>query len=458
MAAIATLTRGILDRLSAGLRTSYLPRDQIIEALDGYIARSHNGTYTGAVILFEIDEFTQLEEMHGSEVVFEIQRELEERILGGPCARDMMRTLGGGRFAVLPTPLSPVTQDRMAALSDVLQRLAARPIARTRGSIYITISIGYAHQSQLDEPSGKALIEAASLALRTAQKEGPASLCPFDPDMLERIKNRESMKRHYQDALTSGAIQAHFQPQVNTVTGEIIGVEALARWDDPERGLVPPGLFLPDLEELGLMRSLGLTVLRDSMNAMRQWQDLGIEIPTVSLNLSTEELRNPNLLTSIQYELDRVGLDPKSLVVEVLESVVTEGANDRILENLDELAKLGCLIDLDDFGTGNASITAIRKFGVDRIKIDRSFVADLVTDSDKRSMVEAMVMMADRLSVKILAEGAETEEELAALADAGCSDVQGYAIAKPMPPHALVDWAHDWRQSNMHQNPRQRYA
>jgi len=241
-------------------------------------------------------------------------------------------------------------------------------------------------------------------------------------------------------ALENGEIRAWYQPQVSTETGEITGLEALARWQHPERGTISPGAFLPAIAQAGLLDRLGEVMLFQSLTALREWDRAGLEVPGVSVNFSTDELRNPRLYDKVRWELDRFEIAPGRLTVEVLEDVVARSDDDTITRNIAALSRLGCPIDLDDFGIGHASIANIRRFDVNRIKIDRSFITHVDTDRDQQNMVAAILTMADRLGLETLGEGVESHGEHAMLAQLGCSHVQGYSIAKPMPFEDVAEW------------------
>jgi EAL domain-containing protein (putative c-di-GMP-specific phosphodiesterase class I) len=227
---------------------------------------------------------------------------------------------------------------------------------------------------------------------------------------------------------------------VSTHTGSITGFEALARWYHPEKGLIPPAEFLPMIEDAGLSERLGEVILYQALTALVRWDRAGLQVPTVAVNFSAPELRNPRLADKLKWELDRFDLAPNRLSVEVLENVVAQTDNDVIVSNIAALASLGCGIDLDDFGTGHASITSIRRFAVRRIKIDRSFVTRLDEDREQQKMVSAILSMAERLGLETLAEGVETPGEHAMLAQLGCGDVQGFGIARPMPVDETMEW------------------
>ena len=219
-----------------------------------------------------------------------------------------------------------------------------------------------------------------------------------------------------------------------------MSVEALARWTDPVRGVIPPSEILPVIESVNLLERLAEVMMYHSFRALKQWDSAGVDIRQVGVNFAGSELSNPRLLEKVKWDLDRFELMPDRLAVEVLETVVASEPDDMITRNINALGALGCRIDLDDFGTGNASIASIRRFSVSRIKIDRSFVMKADRDPEQQRMISAILTMAERLQVETLAEGIETVGEHVMLAQLGCNHVQGFGIARPMPFDQTIDW------------------
>ncbi|MEO1733094.1 MAG: EAL domain-containing protein, partial [Pseudomonadota bacterium] len=269
---------------------------------------------------------------------------------------------------------------------------------------------------------------------------GPSGIRAFSIEMHRQTKTRSDLREEALRALDNGQIQPWFQPQISTDTGKITGFEALARWAHPVRGLIPPNVFLPALEDAGLLERLSEVMLYHSLTALKAWDAAGARVPRIGVNFSDDELHNPSIVDKIGWELDRFDLAPDRLSVEVLESVVSDGPNDMVTRNIRGLAQLGCRIDLDDFGTGNASIAAIRRFDITRIKIDRSFVMKADRDPEQQKLIGAILTLAERLGIETLAEGVETVGEHALLAQLGCDHVQGYGIARPMPFDQTLDW------------------
>ena len=247
----------------------------------------------------------------------------------------------------------------------------------------------------------------------------------------------------YSSALETGEIFAWFQPQVDATSGQVTGFEALARWEHPERGLIAPGGFLSDVEKAGLSQRLAEVILKQSLTALNAWDAAGFDVPRISVNFSNDELRNPRLPDYVRWELDRHNIDPGRLVVEVLESVVSENTEDVVPKTLNALSRIGCRIDLDDFGTGFTSFINIRRFKVSRIKIDRSIVSQVDRDEDQFKMVSALFAFSAELGIETLAEGVETEGEAETLKTIGCHEIQGYHISRPMPLGETLNWLED---------------
>jgi EAL domain-containing protein (putative c-di-GMP-specific phosphodiesterase class I) len=306
--------------------------------------------------------------------------------------------------------------------------------------IYVTAGIGFCQFSRAPGHSPEAWADAATTAMREALRNGPAAIRAFSAKMQLDVQQHNTLREGVAQALELGQFQAWYQPQISTDTGEITGFEALARWNHPTRGIINPAEFLPAIEEAGLLERLAEVMMYHSFAALKAWDSAGVNIPQIGVNFAGSELSNPRLIEKIEWELDRFGLTPERLAVEVLETVVASAPDDMITRNINALGKLGCRIDLDDFGTGHASIASIKRFSVSRIKIDRSFVTKADRDQEQQRMISAILTMAERLGIETLAEGVETVGEHVLLAQLGCDHVQGYGIARPMPFEQTLDW------------------
>jgi EAL domain-containing protein (putative c-di-GMP-specific phosphodiesterase class I) len=314
------------------------------------------------------------------------------------------------------------------------------PISLDSTTVYVSCCIGFCLTSRSPKKNARALIDAASKALQEAMRNAPSAIRMYSEEMQRKLTTQQKFQSEAEVALENGQIQPWFQPQISTDTGRVTGFEALARWTHPERGMVSPADFLPALEGSGQLERLGEVILYHSLSALKTWDAAGVDVPRVGVNFTGDELRNPKLIDKLGWELDRFDIAPSRLSVEVLETVLSTSQNDIIARNINGLAKLGCSIDLDDFGTGHASISSIRRFAVARIKIDRSFVMKIDRDGEQQRMLAAILMMAERLGLDTLAEGVETVGEHALLAQLGCRHVQGFGIARPMPMDQTVEW------------------
>lgn len=421
------------------------PREQIIEALDETLKRNNRHAYKAIVIVAEIDGFHDLRRQSNGKDIRRILRTLEVRLKGDLLRHDVVRRLDGDQFAIAISPLRNLSRAEMLDLAVEIQACMASPIHLGNGAAQITMSIGCAMSQGTPNETGEDLLEAARTAQVEAAKQGDAMIRIYSDSMKERINARRALLTDALNAIKSGDIQAYFQPQLCLSTQQVSGVEALARWNHKVRGLISPAEFLPILEEAGMMRHLGLAMLRDSLRALRHWDDADVHVPHVSVNMSAYELRDPNLVDIIQLELDAFDLSPDRLVIEILETVVAQGTDDPIIRNLHAISDVGCSIDLDDFGTGHAAITTIKNYAVNRIKIDRSFVTHVDHDENQQQMVNAILLVAQGLSIETLAEGVETDLEIRHMAQTGCGHAQGFAIARPLPPAETLDWLRDYQ-------------
>lgn len=431
----------------AGLATGAPPRpgaqplprrDAVVSALQGVLDRD-DGRTTGAFVV-EIDRHRDLCDRLGHRTVEDLLAGVFERLRATMRAGDTVASLDGGCYAVALGSVSRLDLEILIQIAGRLQAAVAEPMVLGGTSIRMTACIGFCDAGAAPVADGAGLLDAADTALIEARRQGPGSIRAYCSDLHRRRKAEQTLQADATDALETGEIRAWFQPQVSTDTGRVTGFEALARWVTPTGGMVSPGEFLPALDEAGLMPRLGEVMLYRILTALRDWDRAGVEVPRVALNLSPAELADPGLADKIGWELDRFDIAPSRLALEILETVIAGAPDDMTVRNIERLSDLGCPIDLDDFGTGNASITSLRRFAIGRIKIDRSFVHGIDEDSEQQRMIDAILTMADRLDLQTLAEGVETVGEHAMLAQLGCGHVQGFGIGRPMPFEETIGW------------------
>lgn len=409
--------------------------------LAGHLDRSlRRGASRSVCVVIEVDRFDIVTERFGHAVAEGVTRRLAERVAATCRPRDAVARLHGNAFAIGLAPMRDSDGDSAIRFATRVQSALSEPLDVEGATVHLTASVGFCLSGLAREETGEDLIAAAEVALAEARRNGPATIRGYSPAMHARVCARSSLVAEAEIALSDGQIVPWFQPQVRGGTATLSGMEALARWAHPSRGMISPGEFLPALEKAGLMERLGEVMLDRSLDALRGWDEAGLRVPSISVNFSGDELRSADLVDRIQWTLDRFGLEPERLTVEVLETVVSGTEDDAMTRNLHRLAALGCGIDLDDFGTGNASIGNIRRFSIRRIKIDRSFVIGIEEEPEQRRMVSAILTMAERLGLESVAEGVETRNAHDLLAGLGCGHMQGFGIARPMPADDVARW------------------
>jgi len=415
-------------------------RDSLELALENSMTASIGTARSTACFMLELDDFSVILDRYGQAAADEMLHRTSDRLRDVLRDGDLVCRLGDSRFGVALAPVPHLDLEVSIQMAARLQTAIEEPISLDATTIYVSCSIGFCLASRAPHATGAALFSAASVALAEASRHSPSAIRSYTDEMKRSETTRHVFMDEVAMALENGQIQPWFQPQISTDTGLVTGFEALARWQHPKRGMISPAEFLPALEQSGQLERLGEVMLFHALTAVRAWDAAGLAVPHVGVNFAGDELRNPKLVDKIRWDLDRFNLPPERLSVEVLETVVASSPEDMISRNINGLAKMGCRIDLDDFGTGHASISSIRRFAVERIKIDRSFVMKVDRDPDQQRMVAAILTMAERLGLDTLAEGVETVGEHAMLSQLGCGHVQGFGIARPMPFDKTIEW------------------
>ena len=377
-------------------RTLSIPRDTVTGLLlrDGFetaLKRAYSQTarsgLRSACFVLELDDYRELEERHGQGAADLAALQTGERIGATLRGTDIVARIGDSRFAVCLTPVRQLDLELCIQLAGRMQSAIEDPIPLDAGTIYMTCSVGLCLRSRAPGSDAADWLAAAGEALSEAQANGPSAIRVYSHDTHRRTRARSDLREEAAAALENGQIQPWYQPQISTDTGKITGFEALARWQHPVHGMLPTATFLPALEEAGLMERLGEVVLYNALTALKAWDSAGADVPRVGVNFSTDELRNPSLVDRIRWELDRFDLTPDRLSIEILETVMGTDPDETIARNIAGLAKIGCRIDLDDFGTGQASLASIKRFAVTRIKIDRSFVMKADRDPEQQKLI-----------------------------------------------------------------------
>lgn len=435
-----------LTRADAGDRdrlTGLPGRTAVANAMTLSLETPSTRSHVAACVVVDLDDFHGFNDRWGRDAGDELLRICADRLSAVLRKNDLFCRLDADALAVFLSPSESLTFDAVLGVVERMQVALAEPVRIEGVSRYVSACMGVAFRKHIEPSSvdpGDKLMRAAERAMVEARNSGPATYRVFSPDLSAASDANHSLAEDVTRALEVGEIEAWFQPQVRTKDGVISGVEALARWSHPKVGPISPGRFLPAVETAGRSERLSDIMLSNALKALSVWDATGVVVPQVGVNFAAQELRSPSLVEKIKWELDRYGLQPDRLAIEILETVISQGADDLMLRNLSRLRDLGCKIELDDFGTGAAAITSIQRFGVSRIKIDRSFVTRLDRDPEQLNMCEAIVTLAKQLGIGVLAEGVETISEEACLKQIGCRYIQGFGIAPPMPAPDMLAW------------------
>jgi diguanylate cyclase (GGDEF)-like protein len=419
-----------------------LRRDFFNSLVDQIFEKTKDRVRGSALFHIRVDDYASLIERHGQTAADTVVKQTGDRILMALRDNDIVSRLGDCRFAICLGPSRHMDLEVCIQMAGRMQKMIEEPVSVDGVSVYVTAAVGFCLSSRTPETNGAAWAQATSTALREAQKRGPSTIRAYTEEMRRVSQARAELREEVGAALDGGQITPWYQPQISTDTGNVTGFEALARWHHPERGMIAPADFLPAIEQAGLLERLAEVMMYHSFTALKAWDASGVAVPQVGVNFSGAELNNPRLVEKIKWEMDRFNLAPPRLSVEVLETVIARVPDDQVTLNINGLVALGCRVDLDDFGTGHASISSIRRFKIDRLKIDRSFVMKADRDPEQQRMISAILTMAERLGLETLAEGVETVGEHALLAQLGCDHVQGFGIGKPMPFNETLDWIH----------------
>jgi len=404
-------------------------RDRLEQSLN----RAHRQNGQVALLFLDLDRFKTINDSLGHTLGDRLLKEVSTRL--NSCAReiDTVARLGGDEFTIILEDLTHPDQAVLVAqkILDVL----VEPFTVDTREFHISASIGIALYP-LDEKEPDALIKAADTAMYHAKEAGRNSYQFYSSAMTARVTQRLAVETQLRRALERNEFVLHYQPIVDLSSGHAMGSEALLRWQHSARGLVAPYEFVPIMEETGLILSIGEWVLRQATLQQSTWSRNGTTPAYVAINLSTRQLMKPDFVTSVVRILKETALEPQSLCLEITESVLladTQTAG----ETLKGLKDIGVTIAMDDFGTGFSSLSYLRRFPVDIVKIDREFVRNITTNAPDEALVETIIYMAHRLGLKVIAEGVETEDQLALLRKYACDAVQGNLYGGPVPAHEL---------------------
>jgi diguanylate cyclase (GGDEF)-like protein/PAS domain S-box-containing protein len=381
-----------------------------------------------AVFFLDLDHFKLINDSLGHNFGDNLLKAIARRLRGCVRKADTVARIGGDEFAII---LQDMERNEDAAdLARKIVSVVAEPIDLDGQRLHVTTSIGVSLFPH-DGTDPDMLLKNADNAMYRAKAEGRNTYQLCTPEMRRWVEDRLILENGLHRALQNGEFLLHYQPEVDLETLRVNGMEALLRWNDPERGLLPPGSFIPLAEERGLIVQIGEWVLRESCRQARKFQEMGFPHFRVSVNLSARQFRDPNLMNAINGALEESGLDPQCLELEITESVAMSDV-EQSLRILNALRLRGISIAIDDFGTGHSSLSYLKRFTLDALKIDRMFITDLASADGDQAIVASIIRLAHGLRLRVIAEGVEKEEQLGFLRDNGCESVQGFLFSYPL--------------------------
>jgi diguanylate cyclase len=421
----AELQRMVLHDALTKLPNRLLLADRIEQAVQA----CKRGATLCAVLFVDLDRFKTVNDSLGHFVGDELLRSIAGRLRSTVRHEDTVSRLGGDEFVILLRSLAQV-EDAIQVARKVIE-VVSQPVRSHGHEMHVTCSLGisiFPHHGE----SAEALITSADVAMYHVKKSRRNDFELFTADMKQFFPKRLALENELRKALERQQFVLYYQPQIDVMTGELTGVEALLRWDHPERGLVMPAEFIPLAEETGLIVPLGRWVLHEACSQSQVWQKQGLRSLRVAVNLSGVQFQQRDLVDSIAHALNASGLDPRCLELEITESVIMHNAPEAVVM-LEKLSDMGVDISIDDFGTGYSSLSYLKRFKIDRLKIDQGFIRNVSNDQDDAAIVKAIIALAHSLRLRVVAEGVEHKEQLEFLRSIGNDEYQGYFHSRPLP-------------------------
>ena len=415
--------------------TSLPNRLMLNQRLNQAISRHRRAGSQLAILFMGLDRFKVINDSLGHEVGDLLLCQVADRLRAQSREGDTVARMGGDEFVVL-IENSENLKDISACAHRLFEKLSA-PYLLGKKDCHVTLSIGISVFPS-DGNDSQALLKAADVAMYRAKETGRNNYQYYLPSMNVHTLERLELESDLSHALERGEFLLHYQPKVEIATGLIIGTEALLRWNHPIRGLVSPGDFIPLAEETGLIVPIGEWVLATACSQNKIWQEQGLKNLGIAVNLSARQFADSNLLPKLTRIIHSSGLDPSSLELEITESVVMSHAECAVTV-LERLKSIGVRIAIDDFGTGYSSLGYLKRFPIDTIKVDRSFILDIPGDTGDTKIAKAIIAMAHALRLKVVAEGVENAEQLNFLRAQRCDAVQGYFLFRPLPADQVAD-------------------
>ncbi|MEH7076593.1 sensor domain-containing protein [Neobacillus drentensis] len=402
--------------------------EQVNIAINLY--KKEEGKLIGLLYL-DLDQFKRINDYLGHNVGDQLLKKVAERIQQSVRTNDVVSRRGSDEFTIL---LDHVTKQEITLISSRVTDAFSMPFFIAGNEVFITPSIGIS-LFPLDGIKANELSSKADIAMYHAKKNGRNNIQFYHLNLDKKNHKRIEIENELRKAIEKNEFILHYQPIIDLSTNKITGVEALVRWENPFRGKIPPDEFIPIAEETGMIIQIGEIVLKKACVQMKKWQDSGFILSTISVNISIRQFFQPNLVPMIAEIIKETGIDPICLTIEITESMTMDVEIASTI--LHDLKGLGVNISIDDFGTGYSSLSYLKKFPIDYLKIDRSFISDIAKNKDDENIATTILLMAHNLGLSVIAEGVETNEQLGVLRNHRCNEAQGFLFSKPLPAQEL---------------------
>ena len=395
--------------------------------LDLAIESASRSAHKVGVLFLDLDSFKEINDTYGHRVGDMLLQKITEKMRRVADEEDVVARIGGDEFTVIANKVTPESLEKIAV--NIMNEIQ-KPIKLDAIELFVTFSIGVSIYPD-DGDTPELLLKFADTAMYRAKELGKNGYQFYNESMTEMAVHKVEMQNALREAIKEEQFEPYFQPKIDARTMEVIGVEALVRWNHPQRGLIFPGEFIPFAEESGAILEIDRLVMKKALKEMKLWYIEGLPMGRLSLNISGKQFENSNFIQEIEQTIASLKFDTNYLEFEVTESQILQNQK-KAAEILTKFKSLGIKISLDDFGTGYSSLSYLKSLPVDRLKIDRSFIMDIPDDKDDVAIVKTIISLAKNLELDVIAEGVETQEQVDMLLKEGCNFIQGYYFAKPM--------------------------